>query len=171
MNRFTLAFATFVAVSTLAPSPAGATTLQYFPQSGNAYLLPATSPTGKVLAYNLASNRQFFVDPARQSAFPPPSPMFFENTTSVIGDNDLTFQGKSSIIPLYKLFPSPVQTLQELTSKFTTRIYVAALSGGERQIALQVAPLDTPEPIVPEPGTLVLACAASLAIQRAARRK
>lgn len=151
-------------------APGFATTLQYFPVSGRAYLLPSTSPSGKVLTYVLESNSQFFVDPARKSAFPPPGPLFYTNTTSEISDVDLTLQGTSAVIPLGRLFTSAVSSFQDLTDRFTNRIYVPSLGGGEFPITLEVANVDTPEPFVPEPATIVILGAGILALAAVRRR-
>jgi len=170
MNRIALALLAL----TVSASPAPLThalTLQYFPTSGNAYLLPASSPSGKTLGYILLSNGQFFVDPARTSVFHPPGSQFFTNTANEISEVDFLepYNGTSAIIPLFKLFPTPVQSLQELTSKFTNRIYVPSPGGGELQIALEFANLGTPEPIIPEPATGGLLAAAALALHAARR--
>jgi hypothetical protein len=150
----------FVMAPTLGLSmPAFGTTLRYNFLNHTAVLDPSTSPSGKVLGYNLASNGKFFVDPARTSAFPPPSQTFFENNSSTIGDNDLTLAGTSAIINLGVLFTpaNRPQNLQQLVSNFTGRIYVPSLGGGERQIL-----------IAPEPAAAVLTglCLLGLAASR-----
>jgi hypothetical protein len=112
-------------------SPSVAATL-YYNIDGTAFIDPTSSggePNGKVFGYHLSSNGMFFVDPARTSVFPPPSQMFFENTASDIGDNDLTLGGTSNVINLGKLFSTPIP-LHQVSSALTSRIYVPGLGGG-----------------------------------------
>lgn len=149
----------------LVASPGFAATLFYYPD-GHAEIDPTdkgSNPSGKLTGYNLASNGQFHVDPARQSAFPPPSPTFFENTSNVIGDNDLTLAGTSAIINLGKLFidniPNSPQAQSQLEAKFTARIYVATV--GTPEVVL-------PAVYVPEPATAAMGglCLLGLAFRR-----
>jgi len=127
--------------------------LVYTEATGTAVLDPTdggANPSGKIFGYNLASDAKFFVDPVRQSAFPAPAPTFFENTASVIGDNDFSFQGTGNVINLGKLFTTNATSLAQVEANFTNRIYVGGLGGGELQIPIQFV-------AIPEPATAGLA--------------
>jgi hypothetical protein len=135
-------------------APSFAATLRYTAVDGKAVIDPTdggTNPTGKVLGYNLASAGKFFVDPARTSAFPPPAQTFYENTASVIGDNDLSFAGVSTPINLGKLFvdninaPNASAGQAQLAANFTNQFFLPSLGGGEVPMTLTY--------VVPEPAT------------------
>lgn len=152
-----------LAIVAVAAVSASAATLTYDGFTGKAVLDPTdggTNPTGKIFGYNLASNAKFFVDPARTSAFPAPAPTFFENTASVIGDNDFSFQGTAATINLGQLFVTKAASKAEVEANFTNRIYVGGLGGGELQIPVNF--------IIPEPATAGLAglCLVGLAALR-----
>jgi hypothetical protein len=109
----------------------------------------AYDPAGKVFGYNLQSDGRFFLDPVRQSVFPPPSPTFFENTPNVIGDNDLTLAGTSAVINLGKLFITNPMHALEAESWLTTAIYVPSIGGGELPLVFAYT--------IPEPATAAIA--------------
>lgn len=137
----------------LVASQTFAATLYYTKSDGIAVIDPTdrgANPTGKVLAYNIASNGKFAADAARTSVFPPPAPTFFENTANVIGDNDFAQTGVGTTINLGVLFAQADRPNDQagLEALFTNRIYVGASGGGE--LALPVV-------FVPEPATAGLA--------------
>jgi hypothetical protein len=137
--------------------------LYYYALTGQAEIDPTSKgaePGAKVTGYNLASNNQFFVDPARTSAFPPPSPTFFENTSSVIGDNDLTLAGTSNLLNLRQLFVNAPANQAELDQKFTAKIFVGAVGTGEAVLPAVF--------IIPEPATAAMGglCLLGLAFRR-----
>jgi hypothetical protein len=147
----------------LVASPSYAATLYYYAATGQGEIDPTSKGAeagGKVTGYNLVSNGRFFVDPARTSAFPPPSPTFFENTSNVIGDNDLTLQGTSALLNLRQLFITAPANQAELDAKFTGKIYVA--TPGTPEVVLPAVF------IIPEPATAAMGglCLLGLAFRR-----
>ena len=138
-----------------APGELFPATLRYSQATGQAELLPGSSPSGRILGYNLQSNDQFFIDPARASAFPGESAAYFTNNIHEIGDNDFSFEGVSNAIALGQLFPNTLTSADELFSKFAQRSYVPSLGGGEHPINLEFIDLagavtiPSPPPVLP----------------------